>query len=112
MGRNRKRNSIIGRINQMSRTLLLVLGIPTLISLVLMLVFMQQYDQSIQRMGTIAELKPVIAEDIPESVWNMVSGRETLEESTVYDLIARAEDTITQISGSTGENDSRNPEEN
>ena len=105
MGRNRKRNSIIGRINQMSRTLLLVLGIPTLISLVLMLVFMQQYDQSIQRMGTIAELKPVIAEDIPESVWNMVSGRETLEESTVYDLIARAEDTITQISGSTGEND-------
>ena len=105
MGRNRKRNSIIGRINQMSRTLLLVLGIPTLISLVLMLVFMRQYDQSIQRMGTIAELKPVIAEDIPESVWNMVSGRETLEESTVYDLIARAEDTITQISGSTGEND-------
>ena len=97
--------SIVGRINRMGRMLLALLVTPMVISLILMLVFSNRYHRSIARMETIASLKPAVADSIPESVWNLVSGRESLTESRVYRLIDQADGTIDRIREETGEED-------
>ena len=97
--------SIVGRINRMGRMLLALLVTPMVISLILMLVFSNRYHQSIARMEAIASLKPVVADSIPESVWKLVSGRESLTETRVYTLIDQADGTIDRIREETGEED-------
>ncbi|MBQ8073406.1 MAG: sensor histidine kinase [Clostridia bacterium] len=97
--------SIVGRINRMSRMMLAILVTPLVVSLVMMLVFSGRYHQSISRMETIARLKPVVAADIPESVWNLVSGREALAQTEVFALMEDVSGTIDRIVAETGEED-------
>lgn len=59
------KNSILGQLSNYSRILMIVLVIPVVVSLVMMFVFSGRYYQSIDRMNTVAELKPVISEQIP-----------------------------------------------
>ena len=97
--------SIVSRIRSMSWRIMLLLMVPVVISLTLMLVFAGRYAGSMERMGTIAALKPILSEEIPGAVWRVVSGRETLAESRTYELIDRVDKTIESITLETGEND-------
>ena len=102
MQKSARSRSIVGRINRMSRMLLIILVVPLVMSLVMMLVFNERYRRSIERMETIAALKPVVADDIPGAVWGVVSGRESLDQTNVYDLIGQVDGTIDRITGETG----------
>ncbi len=82
---------------------MLLLVIPVILSLVLMLIFAGQYTRSVGRMSTIASLKPVIGEEIPEMVWRAVSGRESLEENGTEARIREVGGTIDRISLETRE---------
>ncbi len=97
--------SIVSRIRSMSWRIMLLLMVPVVISLTMMLVFAGRYAGSMERMGTIAALKPILSEEIPGAVWRVVSGRETLAESRTYELIDRVDKTIESITLETGEND-------
>ena len=97
--------SIQGRIRQMSRRTVTLLIVPVIVSLILMLVFAGRYSRSMERMGAIAALKPLISDEIPGAVWRVVSGRESMEESRTYALIDRADATIEQISRDARESD-------
>ena len=97
-----KERSILGRINDLSHKLVLMLVLPIIISLLLMLFYAWKYHSSIVRMETIANLKTLVAEDIPGSVWNIVSGQNTFAESNVYVLIREVNNTITTITEQTG----------
>ena len=103
MAKQSWKQSITGRIKRMSRRVMALLIVPVIGSLTLMLVFSGRYSRSVERMGTIAALKPVISESIPGAVWQAVSGRETLEESRVYDMIGQVDDTIAAITRGTGD---------
>lgn len=103
MGKVKKEKSILGQISDLSHRLVLMLVIPIVISLVLMLIYAAKYHSSISRMGTIASLKTVVTEDIPGAAWNIVSGRETLEESGIYPSIHSVNDTIEDITDQTGQ---------
>ena len=95
--------SITGRIKRMSRRVMILLIIPVIATLSLMLVSSGRYSRSMERMGTIAALKPVISEDIPGAVWQVVSGRQSLEESRVYDMIGEVNATMAAIMERTGD---------
>jgi len=97
MAKIRKEKSIIGKIDNMSQKLVVMLVIPVFASLVLMLVYAGRYHNAIKRMETIASLKTVVSEEIPESVWAIVSGRETVTGSKVYAAIHGVHDTIQEI---------------
>ena len=105
MRKKKLSRSIVGRINGMRQVLLALLVTPLAVSLVLMLTFNARYHRSISRMETIASLKPVIAEEIPGEVWDLVSGRDTLEETRIQEMITRVNRTIEQMIGETGEQD-------
>ncbi len=97
MARIRKEKSIIGKVDRMSQKLVFMLVFPIFVSLVLMLVYAGRYHNAIKRMETIANLKTVVSKEIPESVWAIVSGRETVVESKVYSSIHEVYDTIGEI---------------
>ena len=97
MAKQRWNQSIVRRIRGMSRRTVAALIVPVIVSLTLMLVFAGRYSRSVARMGAIAALKPVISDEIPGAVWQVVSGRETMAESPVYALIGQANRTIAEI---------------
>ena len=90
--------SIVSRIKGMSWRIVLLLIVPVAVSLTMMLVFSARYSLSMERMGAIAVLKPMISEEIPGAVWRVVSGRETMEESRAYLLIDQVNGTMEHIS--------------
>ncbi len=105
MSRQKWNRSIVSRIKGMSWRIVLLLIVPVLISLTMMLVFSGRYSQAMERMGDIAALKPMISDEIPDALWQVVSGRETMEESRAYAMIDRVNGTMERITQSTGKAD-------
>ncbi len=103
MERVRKERSILGAIYDMSHKLVLMLVFPIIISLVLMLFYAWRYHSAILRMGRITELKSVVAEDIPEKAWNIVSGKQTFPQSSIYKEIMEVNETIEEVTARTAE---------
>ena len=102
MGKIKKEKSILGQISNLSHKLVMMLVVPIIISLVLMLFYAGKYHSSIKRMETIANLKTVVAEDIPGDAWEIVSGRENFSTSSIYKNIAEVNETIDRIAESAG----------
>ena len=102
----RKEKSIIGKIDSMSQRLVILLVFPVFLSLVLMLLYAGRYHSAIKRMETIANLKNVVSVEIPESVWGIVSGRETVAGSRVYTTIREVHETLREIMEKADEEDS------
>lgn len=103
MERIRKEKSIIGRINDMSHKIVLILVFPIIFSLILMLFYAGKYHSAIVRMETIANLKTVVEDEIPEYGWDIVSGRSSFRDTGIYETIRRVDDTIEQITDRAGE---------
>ena len=101
-----KEKSILGQISNLSHRLVLMLVAPIIISLFLMLYYAQRYHNAINRMETAAKLQTVVKEEIPESAWNIVSGRQTFSESGIYTTIHKVNDTIDTITSSASEENS------
>lgn len=99
----KKEKSIIGQINDMSHKMVLMLVMPIFLSLVLMLVYAGKYSMAISRMETIASLKPIVAEEIPETAWNIISGRDTIEKSKIYGRLHTVDEIIDEVTGKTGQ---------
>ena len=97
-----REKSLIGRIARMSRIQTGILLVPVVVSLAMMLLYSGRYTRSIQRMEAVARLKPVVAEEIPEGVWQVISGREAPEESSVYADIQTVQETLRQITAEAG----------
>ena len=103
MSERRKEKSIIGKFDSVTRRLVILLIIPIIISFVTMLVYMERYHSSIVRIETISSLKSVVADEIPEMAWNVVSGRDTFVGSRVYPTIRSVYETISNVSEKTNE---------
>ncbi|MCR5251481.1 MAG: histidine kinase [Lachnospiraceae bacterium] len=106
MERIKKEKSILGRINDLSHKLVMLLVFPIIISLLLMLFYAWKYHSSIVRMETITDLKTVVAEEIPGSAWNIVSGQETVRESGIYPKMHEVDSTIEYIVERSGQENS------
>ena len=103
MERIRKEKSIIGRINDMSHKLVLILVFPIIISLVLMLFYAGKYHRSIVRIETISSLKAVVEDEIPEYAWEIVSGRGTFVNTGIYETLKNVDEVIESITDQTGQ---------
>ena len=96
--------SIVERINRMSNRLTVMLGIPVIAAMIMTILVAAQYARENQRMDTVARLKPIVETEIPETVWNMVSGRVTAEESGVMELITDVNETMERVMESSSGN--------
>ena len=105
MGGRNNLESLAGRFTHMSRILTAILVVPVVISLAMTVLISDRYYRSVERMNRIAALKPVIANAIPEAVWDIVSGREEVTGTGVFDRITEVNGEIDEISEQTGEGD-------
>ena len=99
----KREKSILGQIQELSKKLVMILVFPIIISLVLMVLYADKYHNAIVRMETIANLKMVVAEQIPGSAWEVVSGRVSIENSDIYKKIDEVNHTIESITAGTGQ---------
>ena len=67
--------SIAGEARRSTLVLTFVLMLPALISLALMLVAVGLFSSTTRHMEQVAALRPMVAGDIPEYLWDAVSGR-------------------------------------
>ncbi len=102
MSKIKREKSILGRIDNMSYKLVFILVLPIILSIVFMLVYAAKYHSSIVRMETINSLKTVVTEDIPGCAWDIVSGRENINQSDIYIKIGEVNETIDEITERTG----------
>lgn len=99
----RRDPSIVGRINRMTNTLMILLGVPVIATIILTVAVANQYTKINARMSTIAGLKPVIETEIPETVWTVVSGRASMKDSGVEERIREVDQIMDRVAGQTGE---------
>lgn len=92
-----QKRSIVNEVNVSHKVLTLVLLFPAVISLIVMLFYTISYSRSTSRIETVAALKPLINSEIPESVWFLVAGRTTFENSNAYELIGDVNDTLAEL---------------
>ena len=102
MEKSRREKSILGKFNDMSHKLVMMLVFPIAISLFLMLFYAWDYHSAIVRMESVTNLKNVVADEIPEIAWNIVSGREEIRSSGIYYKLHEVRDSMESISEKTG----------
>ena len=81
------RQSIQSRLNFTTRFLVAVLLLPAAASLLVLAFYTLWIHQSTDAISRIAELRPIVEEEIPEQTWSVIAGRNTFENCGVYDTI-------------------------
>ena len=81
--RKSRMTSIIGKLGQSTRGTAVMLLIPALVSLTMLILTTNRYQQALSRMETAAGLKPVVATRLPEQLFSVAAGRLRFEESGV-----------------------------
>ena len=81
------RQSIESRLNFTTRFLVAVLLLPAAASLLVLAFYTLWIHQSTDAISRIAELRPIVEEEIPEQTWSVIAGRNTFENCGVYDTI-------------------------
>ncbi len=79
--------SIIGRLAQTTRTTAVMLLVPVLVSLTMMFLTTIRYQRSMSRMETAANLKPIVATQLPEQLFSVAAGRIRYEDSGVEECL-------------------------
>ncbi len=92
--------SIIEDVKRSIRRLTAVLLILALIALGMMLVCARIIFHATSRMDSLTMLKPVVSTDIPESIWFVVSGRQSFEESGAMEMIEHVTGELDRLSAS------------
>ena len=87
MRRRKQISSITQQVEFSTRSIAAILVVPVILGLAVMLLFAYSYQRIIRRMTAAADLKPVVAAQIPEVLFSVAAGRITFSESGLEDSI-------------------------
>ena len=76
-----------------------MLAIPALLSLGMMLLTTVRYQRAMDRMATVAGLKPVVGTQLPEQLFSVTAGRLDYEASGVDALVGSVDQTLDAAAG-------------
>ena len=79
--------SLSGQLRFFTRLIMIILLIPAVTSLLVTALYAVSFQQSVSLMGSVAALRPVVEEEIPEQLWSVIAGRSSFEESGVEETI-------------------------
>ena len=94
--------SIVGGANRATLVLTLVLMLPAIISLVLTLLTAALFSSTTRHMEQVAALRPVVATDIPECIWDAVSGRVDYDACGAEETLLQVENRLDALIAETG----------
>ena len=85
--RETRSGSIISRVNAIGQSFTLMLIVFMLVNLAIMFIFQMRYDNFVHRVESITSLKPIVYENIPDDVWEVIAGRISFSECKAYAMI-------------------------
>ena len=94
--------SIMGGANRATLVLTFVLMLPAIISLVLTLLTAALFSSTTRHMEQVAALRPVVATDIPECIWDAVSGRVDYDACGAEETLLQVENRLDALIAETG----------
>ena len=92
-----KKDSIIRRVNNTGSFFTIVLISFMLLNLLMMYAFQRRYDQFSTEIGMVSELKNVVSDEIPDEIWEVITGRETMNECKAFAKLNEVEAKLKQI---------------
>ena len=103
MAVKQKKDSIIRRLNGMGSFFTLALIVFMVLNLLMMYAFQRRYDRFSSEVGGLSALKPVISEEISGEIWEVITGRKTIDECRAQALLNQVESTLDQARPGAGE---------
>ena len=96
MAAQTRKDSIIGRVKRMGESFTIVLIAFMSLNLALMFLFEARYEGFLGKIETITSLKPVVYDEIPGDVWEVIAGRKSFLDCKANDLIDQVNQTLLQ----------------
>lgn len=94
-----KRNSIISMVNGTGRFFTMALLVFMMINLAFTFVFEKRYEDFVAEIESVIALKPVIYDDIPNEVWEVIAGRKTVADCQARLMIDAVNEKLLSTSG-------------
>ena len=76
------------------RLILIILLIPTVASVAVTAFYAYSFQRSVSLMGSVARLRPVVEDEIPEQLWSVIAGRSSYEDCGVTETIQSVNETL------------------
>ena len=92
--------SISQRLRASFLVLMVLLLIPSLVSVSMMVHYAQTYHAVIRQVERVSSLKPVVQSQIPEEMWCVVAGHETFDGGRQYEMIDHVNSEIAALTRS------------
>ena len=93
-----KQNSIISRVNGSGRLFTMALLIFMLINLALTFLFEKRYEDFVGEIESVIALKPIISDEIPNEVWEVIVGRKSVADCQARTMIDGVDAKLTRSS--------------
>lgn len=95
--RNREAGSIRLLLQRSYTAILFSLTVPLAVMLILLLVFVHQYNGVIARISCAAGTQQVLEEDLPGELWDIISGRTAFSEGAQYVQLEQLDDMLEEM---------------
>ncbi|MBQ6960702.1 MAG: sensor histidine kinase [Clostridia bacterium] len=93
-----KRNSIISMVNGTGRFFTMALLIFMMINLAFTFLFEKRYEDFVGEIESVIAQKPVIYDDIPNEIWEVIVGRKTVADCEALAMIDAVDEKLTHSS--------------
>ena len=84
MAAKEKKDSMIQRVNNTGSFFTIALICFMVLNLLLMYTFQRRYDRFSTEIAEAAALKPVVSDEIPDEIWEVITGREKFDDCQAY----------------------------
>ena len=92
--KQRGRSSLSGQLRFFTRLILIILLIPAVTGLLVTAFYAVSFQRSVSLMGSVAALRPVVEDEIPEQLWSVIAGRSSFEDSGVNETIRTVNESL------------------
>ena len=100
----RRTTGISDEVRHSVTTIAVLLVLPVVIGLIVMVLYSTRYQAMIQRMDTVAELKPALESEIAEDLFSVAAGRTSFDKSGVMKAMDRINTTLDRLTSETNGN--------
>ena len=95
---HRKKSSIISMVNSSGRFFTTALLVFMLVNLAFTLLFEKRYEDFVREIESVINLKPIIYDEIPNEVWEVIAGRKSVTDCEAHAMIDCVNETLTRSS--------------
>lgn len=107
MKSSRNKFSLIKRVQHTYILIIVLMIVPTIYSVVVSNIHSRQYNDIITNVSLANLINSIAKKEIPDELWNIVSGRKSFNEGMQYEMLEEIKDGLSRIEQTTSDKRSR-----